>query len=118
MAKREDNTEIRLMRSVAQDEIRDERNFYLAEMRRGLDDIKTEIHAYFATKSDLANWELKLAEHHNRHVRKSLEDHTSKYHKPISMMPKPAFSKKTIGIISGIIVILSGIATAIAAFID
>lgn len=118
MAKRDDDTQIRVIRSVAQEEMRDERVFYLAEMRKALKDIKSEMHTHFATKADLANWELDLTEHHNRHVRKSLEDHTSKYHKPISMIPKPAWSKKTIGIISGVIVILSGIATAIAAFID
>lgn len=118
MSRDDDNTQIRIIRSVAQDEIRDERNFYLAEMRKALKDIKTEMRDYFATKTDLANWKLDLTEHNNRHTREVLKEHSAKYHRPISLVPKPAFSKKSIGIISGIVSIIAGIVIAVVKLID
>jgi hypothetical protein len=88
-----DTTQIRVIQSVVQDELKVERGEILKAVQAVGDNIKETMHAHFATKEDLANWKLRMYQEQDGKARELIVDHVKKDHRA-SLMPKPHYTGK------------------------
>jgi len=126
MVNLKETTQVRIIQSEAKTAIREERDAILTKVERIGDSIKDEMHRYFATKTDLANWQLRVYQEMDTKMRDILRLHVRKNHKisitpagRVSIIPKRRYTPtQKASITAGILGVISAIIYAINSWLQ
>lgn len=116
MVKREDDTQIRLIRAEARDAVAEKTDSILEAVRQTGEEIKDEMHSHFATKANLADWKLEIYQDTDTKISQRLSDHVKRDHR-VSLLPGAPTAKGRVSNrqIAGLVAALGTLAGAVYA---